>query len=244
MKRIAILQSNYIPWKGYFDIARRVDEFVLYDDARFTRGDWRNRNRIKTAAGVHWLTIPADAASTARIRDVRAADPTWRRRHFTTLENAYSRAPHFRRYREALRELYLGESEVALSAINRRFLEWIQSELGIATPLRWSWEFDLVEGRNERLISICRQAGATEYLTGPAARAYLETEKFAAAGVRVLWMSYDGYREYPQLHGAFEHAVTALDLLFHLGPESPSYLLPLDCGGLEPSRQVEAAPHG
>jgi len=228
MKTIAILQSNYIPWKGYFDIIRRVDEFVLYDDAQYTMRDWRNRNRVKTPTGTRWLTIPVrKPASGSRIRDVHTLGDEWRAHHWGVLQNSYARAPAFRQCRERVEPLYLAGRETQLSAINRRFLEAVLELLGIETPLRWSWELELVAGRNERLIGICHQLGATDYLTGPAARSYLDADRFAAAGIRVHWMSYDGYPEYPQLHGEFEHSVSILDLLFHLGTRSRDYLLPL-----------------
>jgi hypothetical protein len=241
VKRIAIVQSCYVPWRGYFDLARRVDEFVLYDDARYTRSDWRNRNRIKTAAGTKWLSIPVRVpAGGACVRDVETDGDQWRRRHWRTLEHAYGRAPWFEHYRPRLEPLYLGERERRLSVVNRRFLETLAELLGIATPWRWSWELELLAGRNERLIGICRQLGADEYLSGPAARDYLDEAAFARAGIRVVWMSYDGYRDYPQLHGDFEPAVSALDLLFQLGPRAPELLLPLDLATPERTETARA----
>ena len=171
MKRVAILQSNYIPWKGYFDIVNRVDEFVLYDDVQYTRNDWRNRNRIKTATGLQWLTIPVRLEnSRPRIRDVQAVDDSWRRRHWRALERNYGRAPCFRACAERFEALYAGGSETPLSQINRRFIEAVNDLLGIRTRLRWSWEFEVSGSRTERLVGICRQLGAGEYLSGPAAR--------------------------------------------------------------------------
>jgi len=228
VKTIAIVQSNYIPWKGYFDLIRQADEFVLLDDVQYTVRDWRNRNRIKTATGVRWLTIPVrKPAAGSRIRDVHAAGDEWRAHHWGAIESSYSTAPAFPEYRQRFRSLYLDGDESQLSRINRTFLEATLELLGIATPLRWSWELEVVPGRTERLISICHQLGATDYLSGPAARDYLDVDRLAAAGIRVHWMRYDGYPEYPQLHGAFDHRVSILDLLFHLGSRSREYLLPL-----------------
>ena len=229
MKRIAILQSNYIPWKGYFDIINRVDEFVLYDDCRYTRRDWRNRNAVKTPEGAQWLTIPVRVPpGEPRIRDVAVADDSWRQRHWRTLQRNYARAPFFAEYRDRFESLYLGGTETRLSWINREFIETINDILGICTPLRWSWEFPLRDGRNERIIDLCRQLGATEYLSGPAAKSYIEPELFQRAGVRLAWMSYEGYPEYPQLFGPFEHCVSALDLIFNCGPACARYMLRFD----------------
>src|SRR5579864_7157911 len=105
--RAAVLQSNYIPWKGYFDIIHDVDVFVFYDDVQYTKNDWRNRNRIKTAGGVQWLTVPTGSDINRRICDVSLPDPNWTRKHWRTLHQAYSHAPHFHRYESFLSEIYL-----------------------------------------------------------------------------------------------------------------------------------------
>jgi len=226
MKRIAIVQSNYIPWKGYFDLIRFCDEFVLYDDVQYTRRDWRNRNLIKTPHGLHWLTIPVEVKGRylQRIRDTRVSDPGWGRKHWAVLRHNYAKAPFFQRYRECLEALYLAPSPEYLSEINRIFLEAIAPELGIRTPISFSGDYELAEGRSERLLGICRAARADVYLSGPAARGYLDEGLFAAAGIRVEWMDYSGYAQYPQLFGAFEHGVSVLDLLFNAGPDAWKYM--------------------
>jgi WbqC-like protein family len=226
-KTVAIVQSNYVPWKGYFDLMRRVDEFILYDDVQYTRRDWRNRNRFKTPQGVQWLTIPVQVKGryTQRIDETLVSEPGWARRHWATLRSWYRKAPFFKRYEPVLEELYMGRMDLALSAINRRFLEGLRDLLGIETPLNSSSLYGTCGQKTERLLGICRAAGATTYLSGPAARAYFDGERFRAAGVAVEWMSYDGYPEYPQLHGAFEHGVSVLDLLLNVGEEAPRYML-------------------
>jgi hypothetical protein len=226
LKRIAISQSNYIPWKGYFDLINSVDEFVLYDDMQFTRRDWRNRNQIKTAAGVQWLTIPVEVKGKfhQRINETVVSDPAWPRQHWRTLELNYARAAYFAEYRAHFEQLYLGCATASLSEINHRFLSAILNLLGSRTPLRWSSEDRLEGERSERLLNICRQAGASVYYSGPAARDYLDTALFAAAGVEVVWMDYSGYPPYRQLHGDFQHGVSILDLLFNEGPHSPSFM--------------------
>lgn len=238
-KRVAILQSSYIPWKGYFDIINSVDEFILYDDVQYTARDWRNRNRVKTAQGLLWLTIPVRQASRhQRLRETQVTDPRWRRRHWLTWQTNYARAPRFREYREWLEALYLGSDETRLSEINASFIRAICTVLGIRTRLSWSSDYRLTEGRTERLVDLCRQAGATVYLSGPAAQAYVRPELFAEAGIALCWMRYDGYPEYPQLHGPFEHRVSILDLLLNTGAEAPAYMLsfsrPATVGGAPP----------
>jgi hypothetical protein len=226
-RKVAILQSNYIPWKGYFDIMRRVDEFILFDDVQYTRRDWRNRNRIKTAQGPQWLTIPVNTKGRYLdpIRDITVSEPGWNTKHWETLANHYARARCFKDYRAVFEDAYRSAVDERLSAVNRRLIEAVQGVLGITTKLSWSMDYQVVEGRTERLVSLCRQAGATEYLSGPAARAYLDEGQFERSGIALRYMSYQGYPEYAQLHPPFVHEVTVLDLIFNEGPRARDFLL-------------------
>jgi WbqC-like protein family len=226
-RSVAIVQSSYIPWKGYFDMIAMVDEFILYDDRQFTRRDWRNRNRIKTPDGVRWLTIPVAVKGRyhQRIDETVVADPRWAMKHWERLRQVYRRAPHFARYEAELSQLYAACATPRLSEINRIFIEWIAEQLDITTRLRWSTEYEARGEKTERLVTLCLQAGATHYLSGPRARVYLEPKLFSDAGIAVSFMEYRGYREYPQVHPPFDHRVTALDLLFATGPEARSYML-------------------
>lgn len=226
-KRIAIVQSSYIPWKGYFDLIRSVDEFILLDDVQFTRRDWRTRNRIKTQHGVSWLTVPVQSKGKylQTIEETRVADATWAQRHWATLRGAYSRAPFFRDYAPRLGALYEGRvAGERLSDINHAFITAVCGLLGISTPITWSSAYGACTGRNERLVDLCRLSGASDYLSGPNARGYLDESLFARAGVRVQFADYSGYPEYPQVHPPFEHAVSAVDLLFCSGPDALRYM--------------------
>lgn len=221
------MQSNYIPWKGYFDLIACADQFVIYDIVQFTKNDWRNRNLIKTQAGPRWLTIPVIHAGRfgQRIDEVEIANDAWRGKHWRAIEQAYGRSPFFGDYRERLEQLYLGSTERHLSTVNRTFIEALMTMLAIDTPVASAADLELPEDRVDRLIEICRLYGADEYLSGPAARAYLENERFEAAGIAVQFMDYSGYPEYPQLHPPFEHKVSAVDLLLNAGPDSRSHML-------------------
>jgi len=226
-KRVAIVQSNYIPWKGYFDLVGLVDEFILFDDRQYTRRDWRNRNRVKTAQGVVWLTIPVDVKGKyeQRIDETRIADLSWAERHWTTLAHAFRAAPAFETFAPRVRAAYERVAkEPLLSVVNRAFIELVCEMLGISTTLRWSTEYAAAGTRTERLVELCVEAGATTYLSGPAAQAYIDESLFAVAGVALEYMDYSGYPEYPQLYPPFEHAVTILDLIFNVGTEAPRYL--------------------
>jgi hypothetical protein len=226
-KRIAIVQSNYIPWKGYFDLIHAVDEFVLFDTVQYTRRDWRNRNRIKTPEGLQWLTIPV--ATKGRyldaIRHIEVSDPTWTERHWRSIAANYSRAAHFRSLAPAIEALFLGCRETRLSAINRHFLTGLCALLRIETALTWSWDYPMADGQTDRLVSICQAAGASIYLSGPSAASYIEPDKFASAGITLEYFNYDGYSEYDQLYPPFEHGVSVIDLLLNQGPDASRYLL-------------------
>ena len=229
MTTVAIVQSNYIPWKGYIDLIARSDRFVLLDDVQYTRRDWRNRNRIKSSQGLRWLSIPVETKGRYEqlIRDVRISDPGWARAHWDQIRQQYRMAPWFAQEREWLEPLYRDRAPglAYLHEVNRLFLAAICDRLGVTTPLSSSADYDLVPGKSERLLAICRQSRATRYLSGPAARDYLDTDLFLAAGIVVDWMDYGGYREYPQVHPPFAHGVTVLDLIFHLGDRAADHLL-------------------
>lgn len=226
-KRIAILQSSYVPWRGYFDILASVDEFVLFDTVQFTKRDWRNRNKIKTMAGVQWLTIPVVTAGAFHqsIADTRIDDVKWASKHWRSICHAYARAPYFDHYAEQLATTYQACEELrSLSEVNRLWIQRIAALLGLHPVVTDAPVLPEVSDRNDRLIAICHDRGATRYLSGPSAKAYLDVEQFEADGISVEFIDYDGYEPYPQQHGPFEPAVSALDLLLNVGPDSPRYL--------------------
>jgi hypothetical protein len=225
-KRVAILQSNYIPWKGYFDLIAAVDEFILFDDMQYTRRDWRNRNKIKTPQGLQWLTVPVESKGKYHqaIRETQISNDSWAKGHWRGLVQNYRRADHFDEIAEWLEPLYAREQPSLLSELNRSLLEAVNAYLGISTSMTNSWDYDVVEGKTERLVSLCVQAGGTDYVSGPAARDYLDEQAFAEAGIGLSWFGYSGYPEYPQQWGAFEHGVTVLDLLFNCGSNAPEFM--------------------
>jgi hypothetical protein len=225
-KRVAISQSNYLPWKGYFDLINSVDEFILFDDMQYTRRDWRNRNRIKTPQGTCWLTIPTDVKGKyfQKICETKVSDPGWATDHWKSIRQFYSRARYFQDYHKVLEELYLGCDETSLSSINYRFLKAFCGLLGIATVLTWSMQYTMPEGKTERLVGICKQAGATTYLSGPAAKDYIEPELFASEGIELVYFDYAGYAPYNQLYPPFVHEVSMVDLLLNEGSNAPQFM--------------------
>lgn len=225
MKKIAILQSNYIPWKGYFDLMNMVDEFIIFDQVQYTKNDWRNRNKIKTKQGAQWLTIPVrHKESDQKIIETKVADLKWSAKHWQTISQNYSKAPYFKEYENIFEEFYLNNNEEYLSQINVKLIKIINQILGIETVIKWSSDFDLVEGQTEKLLGICKQANADTYLSGPAAQDYFDEYLAEQAGIKVEWMDYSGYPEYNQPHESFEHGVTILDLIFNEGPNATKYM--------------------
>ncbi len=224
-RRVAILQSNYLPWKGYFDLISQVDLFVFYDDNQYTKSDWRNRNRVKAAGGPGWLSVPVGADRDRLICDVQMSDATWQEKHWRTLQQNYGKSPHFERYRPWLQELYLGTTWTHLSALNQAVIKHIAHEwLQLPTVFADSRDYTAQGHKLDRLLDVVAKTGAASYLSGPAAKDYIEPQRFAELGVELRWMDYSGYPSYPQRFPPFEHAVTVLDLLFNVGPDAPWYI--------------------
>lgn len=225
MTTAVILQSNYIPWKGYFDLIHDADVFVFYDDVQFTKQDWRTRNKIKTAQGPQWLSVPAGADRNRLICEVRLTDSSWQSKHWKTIEQNYRKCPHFEQYRPIFEELYLARAWDNLSALNQTFIRRIARELlGITTHFIDSREFKAHGQKQDRLLDILGKLGATRYISGPAAKDYIDPARFEEAGIELIWKDYSGYPEYPQRYPPFEHGVSILDLLFNVGPSAPWYI--------------------
>lgn len=225
--KVAVLQSNYIPWKGYFDIIAGVDEFILYDDMQYTRRDWRNRNKIMTPKGPIWLTIPVEVRGKfyQKISETKVADHKWIDRHWKSIQMNYSRARYFNAYKDRIKEIYERcRDENYLSQINYLFLMEICNILDIRTKITWSSKYHLVDGKTERLIGLVKEAGGDYYLSGPAAKDYISEELFQRENIELAWMDYSGYTEYAQLSSKFEHGVSILDLIFNEGPNARQFM--------------------
>lgn len=222
--KVVILQPNYIPWKGYFDLIAGCDLFIIYDDVQFTKNDWRNRNRIKTPKGAEWLTIPVVGGLGQLINEVLIADPRWQLKHWKTLQANYARARFSREIFELLEPVYLGEAFSNLVAANVRFIEVVCSYLGITTKIQLSSNYPRRSSGSNGVLELCMLVGSTCYVSGPAGRKYLVEDDFSRAGIEVCWFDYAGYREYSQLWGAFEHHVSILDMLFNCGKQSRCFM--------------------
>ena len=225
MKNVAVLQSNYIPWRGYFDIINDVDLFIFYDDVQYTKNDWRNRNRIPTPAGVKWLTIPVGSSNDRLICEVTIDDPRWQKKHWKQLSQNYAKAPFFKDYRAFLEDVYLERTWTSLSDMNQHMIRTIATEfLGIDVTFADSRDHPVDGAKQERLLNLLGDVGAERYVSGPAAKSYTSEAVFEDAGIDLVWKDYGGYPDYEQIAEPFDPAVSILDLLFMVGPDAPDYI--------------------
>lgn len=224
-KRVAVLQSNYLPWKGYFDLIHDVDLFIFYDDVQYTKNSWRNRNRIKTVNGEQWITIPVGTGKGLNIDQINLTEHAWQRKHWESIRQGYAKAPHFARYKDFFEELYLGRVWSRLTDLNQYVIKTICAEfLGIQVVFSQS-DFYLTRGqKQERLISLLQAVGAAEYISGPAGQAYIDEGAFAACGIGLTYKNYDNYPEYCQQGEPFNHNVSIVDLMFMTGEDAPYYI--------------------
>ena len=224
-KSVGIIQSNYIPWRGYFDFIKSVDLFVVFDCLQYTTFDWRNRNQIKTDKGLHWLSVPVDASRSRGdiILNTKIKYNTpWVEDQMKWLRLAYGKAPFFDLYFSPFVEL-LNSKFTTISQLNCALIRWINKILEIPTEIKMSTDLNPQGTKTDRLIDILRKVGATKYVSGPNAKPYMDVEKFKKENISLEYKSYS-YREYPQLHGPFNGTVTVLDLLFNCGPEAKNHI--------------------
>jgi len=203
-----------------------VDEFILYDDMQYTRRDWRNRNQIKTPQGVQWITVPVLVKGKyhQKIKETEIDGVEWAEAHWKSLVQNYRRAPYFSEIAVWLEPLYTTNTYTHISQLNLRFIQAICHYLGVTTIISSSSDYLLLDGKTERLADLCLQAGASEYISGPAAKDYIDESVFSNLNITLTWFDYSGYPEHPQLWGAFTHGVTILDLLFNCGKSSYQYM--------------------
>jgi hypothetical protein len=226
MTTVGCIQSSYIPWRGYFDLIRQSDIFVFHDDIQYTKQDWRNRNRIKTPAGLVWLSIPIRKATTRGAIDEVEIDneQDWGGKHWRAIKTHYRSAPFFSQYAGFFEGALAWRRWNRLSDLNVCVISKICETLGIRTRLINSRSLGLTGRKTDRLIQICRACDANRYLSGPSARNYIEPEKFAAIGVEIEYMVYN-YPPYPQQFGPFIEGASIIDLLFNCGPMSTEFIV-------------------
>lgn len=223
--KVGVIQSNYVPWRGYFDFIASVDLFVLYDDVQYTKNDWRNRNKFRFTSGdTKWVTVPVQPGRFGKLVNETLVDSTsnWRTAHLNSFKENYKRAPHFDEAYKLYESCLSFESEF-LSQINENAIRKICAHLGIATQIVRSEPYALTGSKNDRLLDLLHKVGATTYLSGPSAESYLDKSLFRSHGIELEFKSYD-YLSYPQIHGKFDGAVSVLDLIANTGREARGFL--------------------
>ena len=225
-KKVAVIQSNFFPWRGYFKLISSVDEFVFYDSVQYTRRDWRNRNKIKMQNGPAWLTVPVQSKGNyySKISEIKTLDSDWKRQHLSKIKNAYKPAPYFESVYELIKKIYSGPSVIGLSDFNIKIINEILEYLDINTKtIRLERNTD-TEGKNKKLIEICKLLGASTYVSGTLAQSYIDEKEFQLQGLDVAWFDYGEAKVYKQLWGDFSPNLSIIDLLFNLGRSTKSYL--------------------
>jgi hypothetical protein len=216
-----ILQPSYLPWLGYFAQLHRSDVFVIYDDVQFDKNGWRNRNRIKTAQGAQWLSVPVCTTGQNRPtnRDIGIDNKqAWRKKHQESIRQNYARAPFFNEYFFTFEAIYAREWH-RLFDLNIACFETLCRMLGIRREIRLASELGVSGESTERLIGICQKLGADRFYEGAAGRAYIDDRLFTEAGIAIEYQDYQ-HPIYPQLHGDFVPFLSVVDLLFNCGPRS------------------------
>ena len=225
---VVILQSNYVPWKGYFDLIHDADVFVFYDCVQYTKNDWRNRNTIYTRNGKQWLTIPvASEAVKGAVDEVVLTDSRWQELHHRTLFFGYKRAPFFHQLEELADDYLVNKQWRSLSELNKYLITSLSARLGCATRFVDARDLSPHGDRLERLIDILKKLGATRYISGQSAAAYLRGNEgvFRDNGIELLYKKYGAYKPYRQLAEPFEEAVSILDMVANLSWEDlPSHI--------------------
>jgi hypothetical protein len=217
--RVAIHQPQFLPWLGYLDKIDRADLFVILDTVQFKKNEWQNRNRIRTAQGWQWLTVPVLHRFGQKLNEVLINNEVdWTAKHLRALEVHYGRAVHRERYLGELAALY-GQSWAQLTTLNLAMLRWLLGVFGIKTPIRLASEMNLREEPTDRLIDVCRTVGATQYLAGAGAREYMDIPRFEASGIA---LEFQDFRQpvYPQCYEPFVPGMAAIDLLFTCGDDA------------------------
>lgn len=217
--KVAILQSNYVPWKGYFEMINNVDVFCFYDEVKYTKNDWRNRNKIVGPNGLYWITIPVSKDSVKlKISEVSFRNLEWVDKHLLSLKQSYSKSPFKTEVLDFLEPFYIDANDLSLSQFNQQLIREICKFVGIKTSIVDSSHYELINGRVDRLVDLLNQLNATNYISGPAAKSYLADQEqlFAKSGITISYMNYGPYQNYIQPKNQFEEPVSIIDLLMNV----------------------------
>lgn len=221
---IAVHQPQYLPWLGFFAKMDRADMFVLLDTVQYKKNEWQNRNRIKTAQGWQWLTVPVLYRFPQKIKEVEInCRDNWQHRQRQALISNYRKAPYWSELESFFEEIF-SSTWRNISELNIFTIRRLAGLLGIETTIRIASELpDFPENPDERLIAIARYFNADTYLSGGGGKNYMQLDKYRDSGIRVLFQDFK-HPVYNQLFGEFEPFMSAVDLIMNHGPESPAIL--------------------
>jgi hypothetical protein len=235
---VSIMQPAYLPWLGYFDRIYRSDLHVVLDHVQIDRNSktkFANRNKIRTATGWVWLTVPlVTSGKSAQLGITQleiSPDARWEKKHLETIRHSYAKAPYFPEHRAFLQELYQ-ETWTHLAPLLRRSTDYLVRAFGMSTPVVYSSSLRTGGAKDELILNICRDVGATCYLSGPFGRDYLSQDEFGRVGIELRFHDYV-HPVYPQIQGGFEPYMSGLDLLLNCGAESLSVLAGKATAGTE-----------
>jgi hypothetical protein len=236
---VVILQPFYLPYAGVFELVRMADVFVFYDDVKVSRQNWQSRNQIKTAQGTQWLVVPLLGSNEATVRDAALNDnEPWRRKHRTAIEQAYGKAPHRALLLDALVPAW-AEPWANLADLNISTFTKLSELMGVEAQFVRSSELEVGGTASQRVLDICARLDATRYISGPAARSYLDEAAFDRAGVELCYHRFEHPR-YRQLHGEFVPNLSVVDLIANEGPDAGAIVR--GCGTAVPAADFDDAP--
>lgn len=212
-------QPVFMPYLGTFAKIAAADTFVVWDSVPMESSGFENRVRIKTAQGPQWLTVPVKRSRDLPLHKVEIAhEHGWARKMARTVEMHYSKAPYFRTYWPQIKAI-LESRHTYLADLDIELLHYFMEELGIHTPIVRCRDYETPDGKNERIVAMCRQLGASAYLFGPMGAGYADVKMFADAGLSVKFQAFE-HPEYPQQHGEFVEGLSILDVLLNCGPDA------------------------
>ncbi len=220
----SIHQPQYLPWLGYFSKIDRSDTFIFLDNVQFKKNEWQNRNRVRTAEGWQWITVPVLHKFLQKISEVEINNTVqWGKKHLNALITNYSKTPFFKEYIGFFEQTYAQDWKYLVD-INIHIIQNLVKLMGISDKeLILASKFESREGPTERLVDLCRQVEGDIYLSGKDGAKYMDLDIFEKEGIKIIFQDYK-HPQYPQLFGSFEPYMSILDLLFNCGPESLSIL--------------------
>src|ERR1700733_2765980 len=224
---VSINQPAYLPWLGYFHRIAVADAHIVLDHVQFEKNSFTNRNRVRMREGWCWLTVPVKTAGKFGDLPINALDIAgerpWAAKHWETLRLNYSQAPFFDQHAAFFRSVYT-RTWLKFADLVHEVNRYLLDAFSIPTRLYFSSQMKASGKKDELVLNLCRELGATVYLSGPLGRNYLREELF---GERNIAVRYDDYHHpmYSQMYPGFEPYMAAIDLLFNAGPASREILL-------------------